>query len=88
MTHTKSQYHRPSGSGDEDFLTAKYNCSNEKNILHKYWLTYHKEPSHEILDQLGQRFVWKLCFNILMGLQYERSKLKGQRSTLTFGTNQ
>ena len=53
-----------------------------------YWLTYHKEPSHEILDPLGQRFVWKLCFNILMGLQYERSKLKGQRSTLTFGTYQ
>ena len=26
------------------------------------------------------------CFNILMGLQYERPKLKGQRSTLTFGT--
>ena len=26
----------------------------------------------------------KLCFNILMGLQYERPKLKGQRSTLTF----
>ena len=29
-------------------------------------------------------FVRKLCFNILMGLQYERPKLKGQRSTLTF----
>ena len=28
----------------------------------------------------------KLCFNILMGLQYNRPKLKGQRSTLTFGT--
>ena len=26
-------------------------------------------------------FVRKLCFNILMGLQYERPKLKGQRST-------
>ena len=36
--------------------------------------------------QLGQWFVRKLCFNILMGLQYERPKLKGQRSALTFGT--
>ena len=26
--------------------------------------------------QLGQRFVRKLCFNILMGLQYERLNLK------------
>ena len=26
----------------------------------------------------------KTMFNILMGLQYERPKLKGQRSTLTF----
>ena len=28
----------------------------------------------------------KLCFNILMRLQYERPKLEGQRTTLTFGT--
>ena len=28
----------------------------------------------------------KLCFNILMGPQYERPWLKGQRSTLTFET--
>ena len=35
---------------------------------------------------LGQWFVRKLCFNILMRLQYERPKLEGQRSTLTFGT--
>ena len=31
-------------------------------------------------------FVRIPCFNILMGLQYERPKLKGQMSTLTFGT--
>ena len=29
----------------------------------------------------------KLCFNILLGPQYERPRLKGQRSTLTFETN-
>ena len=29
---------------------------------------------------------WENCFNILMGLQYERPWLKGQRSSLTFGT--
>ena len=29
-------------------------------------------------------FLRKLCFNILMGLQYERPKLKDQRATLTF----
>ena len=28
----------------------------------------------------------KLCFNLLMGLQYEQPWLKGQRSTLTFET--
>ena len=60
--------------------------SCDQNILHKFWLTYHKESSHEIWVQLGQWFVRKLCFDILMGLQYERPKLKGQRSTLTFET--
>ena len=28
--------------------------------------------------QLDQMLVRKLCFNILMGLQYEQAKLKGQ----------
>ena len=28
----------------------------------------------------------KLCFKILMGLQYEQPKQKSKRSTLTFGT--
>ena len=37
--------------------------------------------------QLSQWFVRKLCFNILMALKYGRPKLKGQRSTLTFGTS-
>ena len=45
--------------------------SCDQNILYKFWLTYHKESLHEIWVQLGQRFVRKLCFNILMGLQYE-----------------
>ena len=44
------------------------------------------ESSHEILVQLSPWFVKKLCFNILMGPQYERPWVKGQRSTLTFGT--
>ena len=44
------------------------------------------ESSHEILVQLGQWFVRKLCFNILMGLQHEQPWLKGQRSTVTFET--
>ena len=59
---------------------------SDQNILYKFWLTYHKESSYEILVQLGQWFVRKLCVNILMGPQYERPWLKGQRSTLTFET--
>ena len=31
-----------------------------------FWLTYHKESSHEIWVQLGQWFVRRLCFNILL----------------------
>ena len=57
-----------------------------KRFLHTFCLTYHKESPHEIRVQLGQWFVRKLCFNILMRLQYERPKLKGQMSTLTLGT--
>ena len=53
-------------------MAASVSC--DQNILHTFLLIYHKESSLEI------------CFNILMGLQYERHKLKGQRSTLTFGT--
>ena len=36
----------------------------------------YKESSHEIWVQLGQWFMRKLCFNILMGLQYERLSWK------------
>ena len=61
---------------------SSWSC--DQNILHKFWLTYHKESSHEIWVHLGQWFVRKLCFDILMGLQYEWPKQKGQRSTLTF----
>ena len=51
-----------------------------QNILHKFLQTYHKESSHEILVQLGQWFVRKLCFNILMGLHMSDLswKIKGQ----------
>ena len=55
-------------------------------IFCKFLLTYHKESSHAISVELGQWFVRKLCFYILMGPQYERPWLKGQRSTLTFET--
>ena len=53
--------------------------SCDQNILYKFWLNYHKESSHEIWVQLVQWFVRKLCFNILMGLQYEQLswKVKG-----------
>ena len=34
----------------------------------------------------GQMVCEKICYDILMELQYERPTLKGQRSTLTFGT--
>ena len=58
----------------------------DQNISYEFWLTYHKESSHEIGVQLAEWFLRKLCFNMLMGLQYERLCLKGQRSTLTFET--
>ena len=45
--------------------------------LYTFWLIYHKKSSHEILVQLGQWFVRKHCFNILMRLQYERPKPEG-----------
>ena len=35
---------------------------------------------------LGQWFVRKLCFNILMRPQNKQPWVKGQRSTLTYGT--
>ena len=38
------------------------------------------------LSSMGQWFVRKQYFDIFMGLQYERPKLKDQRSTLTSGT--
>ena len=58
--------------------------SFDLNVLNKFLLTYHKKSSHEILVQLGQWFVRKLSFNIMIGPQYERPWLKGKRSTLTF----
>ena len=55
MLHTKSQGLQPSGSGEEDFLKGFYHIwawrsswSCDLNILNKFWLTYHKESSHEI----------------------------------------
>ena len=90
MLHTKSQGHRVL---EKKIFKWFYHIwawrpywSCDQNILHKFWLTYQKGSSHEIWVQLGQWFVRKLCFNILMGLQYEQPKLKGQRSTLTFWT--
>ena len=60
--------------------------SCDHNNLYKSWLTNHKELSYEIWFQLAKWFLRKLCFNMLMGLGYERPWLKGQRSTLTFDT--
>ena len=37
------------------------------NILYKFWLTYHKESSHEIWNQLGQWFVRKQYFENIDG---------------------
>ena len=53
MLHTKSQGHRSSGSGEEDFsivftIHGRPSWSCDQNILHKFWLIYHKESSHEI----------------------------------------
>ena len=53
---------------------------------YKFWLTYHKESSYEILVQSAKWFLRKLWFNVLMGLQYERPLLKSKRATLTFET--
>ena len=55
--------------------------SCDQNILYKFRLTYHKMSSHKIWVQLGQWFVRKQCFDIVMGIQYERPWLKGQIST-------
>ena len=60
MLHTKSQGHRPSGSGEDDFLRVFtiYGRGGHlghvtKMFLCKFWLTYHKESLHEISVQLG-----------------------------------
>ena len=54
--------------------------SCDQNNLYKSWLTYCKKSSYEIWVQLTKWFLRKLCFNILMGLQYEPLgwKVKGQ----------
>ena len=55
MLHTKSQYHWPSGSGEEDFLKDIYHIwawrsswSCDLNILYTFWLIYHKESSRSV----------------------------------------
>ena len=42
----------------------------------------HKESSYEIWVQLTLWFLRKLCFNVLMGLQYERPLLKSYKVEL------
>ena len=53
----------------------------------KFWLAYHKdkESPHEISSSIDLVVSEKTMFNILMEFNFERP-LKGQRSTLTFGT--
>ena len=46
---------------------SSWSC--DLNILYTFWLIYHKKSSNEILVQLSQWFVRKLCLNILMRLQ-------------------
>ena len=46
--------------------------SSDLNNLYTSWLTFSKESSYEIWVQLAQWFLRKLCFNMWMGLQYER----------------
>ena len=55
MLHTKSQGHRPSGSGEEDFLSGFTIYGRGDHLGHvtkifciKFWQTYHTESSHEI----------------------------------------
>ena len=50
MQHTKTQYHRRSGSGDVflPYMGVAVMLDSVQNILNKFWLTYHKESSHEI----------------------------------------
>ena len=45
-----------------------------------------KEPSYEIWVWLAKWFLRKLCFNILIEIQYKWPQVKGQRSRLIFGT--
>ena len=62
MLHTKSRGHEPSGSGEEDFKgfyhiwACRPSGSSDKNNLHK-----------SIVRMVSE----ELCFNILMGPQYE-----------------
>ena len=74
-----------------NFAKYRVQLSTEKKYSSKY--EYKSEYEYPIpgvftwnLIQLAYWFVKKLCFNILMELQYERPLLKGQRSTLTFWT--
>ena len=60
--------------------------SCDQNIFYKFWLTIRKESLYENSVQLAEWFLRKLCFNILLGHQYERLCLKGNRKTLTFGS--
>ena len=93
MLHTKSQDHRPSGSREEDFeMVLPYMGVAVILVMSPKYFVYiftnlSKKSLHMKFEfNLANGFVRKLCFNTLMGLQYERPMMKGQRSTLTFGT--
>ena len=53
--------------------------SCDQNSLYKLWLPYHKSL-HMKFEFNWAHGLWENCFNILMGPQYERPWLKGQRS--------
>ena len=83
-----SRGHRPSGSGEEDllmFFTIYGHGSHLGHVTKIFCINF----GLLIIRSLHMKFEFnwanvllrKLCFNILMGLQYEPPKLKGQRAT-------
>ena len=77
MLYTKSQGHWSLGPRVEIFkgllpymgIAAIYICDHLHLV--QIYSTQRKESPYEIGVQLAKWFLRKLCFNILMGLQYE-----------------
>ena len=84
MLNTKSKGHRPSGSGEKDFqkVFTIYGHGCQFGYVTKTICIHFGQPILKSLHKKIEFNLRKLCLNILMGLQYERPLLKGQRSTL------